>query len=489
MMGKSPCDMLLRNGWVIDGTGKPAFRADVAIRGDRIDQVEVQRAASARAEIDLRGLVVAPGFIDVHAHDDLALITQPAMTPKLTQGVTTVISGNCGIGGAPYPTSIQRSGLLRLIFKSDPFLAPTLNTYLQTVMNAKPAINSAFLTGHTTLRTTVMGADLDRPATDIEIQEMRHLLIESLREGSLGLSTGLFYPEARASSTREIIEVAKPLNSYQGVYVTHMRDEADGVMESLQETLQIGREVGVRVIVSHHKCLGRRNFGRSVETLKLLEDARRDQPVALDVYPYTAGSTVLNEELAIQSERTVITWSDPYPEFAGRELSDAAQKLGCSPREAIARLLPAGALYFMMDEMDMTRILCSPEAMIGSDGLPGDQHPHPRLWGTFTRVLGRYVRERRLLSVEDAVHRMTGLPARLFGLCNRGEIAVGKYADLCIFDPASILDTATYDNPISPSAGVHYVFVNGELALMRGVSNPSRAGRVLRRRDLADSNP
>ncbi len=306
---------------------------------------------------------------------------------------------------------------------------------------------------------------------------MQALLIQCLQAGSLGLLTGLFYPPARAASTREVIEIAQPLSAYQGVYATHMRDEGDNVIESLRETLEIGRAIHAPVIVSHHKCMGRANFGRSIQTLALLQEARRYQPIALDVYPYTAGLTVLNAELVAQSSRTLITWCDPWPQFCGRELSEIAHELGCTPIEAIPRLLPAGALYFIMDEEDVTRIMQFSETMIGSDGLPGDQHPHPRLWGTFPRVLGHYVRERAVLTLEDAVHRMTGLSASRFGLNDRGGIKVGNYADLCIFDPRTVIDTATYERPTEPAVGIRRVFVNGQLALENGVPTGVRAGR------------
>jgi N-acyl-D-amino-acid deacylase len=368
-----------------------------------------------------------------------------------------------------------------LIFKSDRFIAGTFERYLANVQEAAPAINAAFLTGHATLRMQVMGEDLNRVATASEIADMRDLLTGCLEQGSLGLSTGLFYPPARAASTREVIEIARPLRDYRGIYVTHMRDEADGVMESLRESLQIGRELGTPIVISHHKCTGRKNFGRSVETLALLEQARRHQSAALDVYPYTAGSTVLNDELIELSTRTVITWCDPRPEFSGRDLAEVAHELGCTPTQAVARLQPAGALYFMMDEADVTRIMCSPQAMIGSDGLPEDQHPHPRLWGTFPRVLGHYVRDRQVLTLEDAVHRMTGLSASRFGLQDRGSIGVGKYADLCVFDPRTVCDSATFEQPVSPAIGIHHVFVNGQLALENGAPTATRAGRVLPR--------
>jgi N-acyl-D-amino-acid deacylase len=484
---RTPCDVILRNGTIVDGTGCPAFAADIAITGDCLVRVGDLGELSAIREIDVTGLVVAPGFIDVHTHDDAAVIARPEMTAKLTQGVTTIIGGNCGISGAPYIALGNPPNLLRLVFKSNQFVAPTFEGYVQKVTDAAPAINAGFLTGHTTLRMQVMGEDLDRCASDSEIAEMQVLLTQCLQAGSLGLSTGLFYDPARSASTREVIEIAQSLSAYQGVYATHMRDEGDKVMESLQETLDIGRAIHAPVIVSHHKCMGRNNFGRSVQTLALLEAARHHQPVALDMYPYNAASSVLTQELVSQSRRTLITWCDPYPQYCGRDLIEIGHELGCTPFEAIPKLLPAGALYFIMDDDDVTRIMRFQKSMIGSDGLPEDQHPHPRLWGTFPRVLGRYVREANVLTLEDAVHRMTGLSASQFNLKGRGQIKVGYYADLCIFDPQTVLDTATFDEPIQPAVGIHYVFVNGHLALDKGLPTKARAGRVLRRRAAVPS--
>jgi N-acyl-D-amino-acid deacylase len=476
-----PYDILLRKGTLVDGSGGPAFKADVAIRGDCIAAIGDLKDAFATRQIDVSNLIVAPGFIDVHTHDDAALIARPEMIPKLTQGVTTVIAGNCGISGAPYLRPGETPDLLHLIFKSRQLIAPTLESYLTKVVDAAPAVNAAFLTGHTTLRMQAMGTDLKRTATQDEIAAMRDLLAESLAQGALGVSTGLFYPPARAALTEEVIGVAQPLADCRGLYVTHMRDEADGVMESIEETLTIGRELGVAVIISHHKCMGERNFGRSIETLARLERARQSQSVAWDVYPYTAGSSVLNAELVTQSSKTLITWSDPHPELVGCELNAAAEALGCSLADAISQLQPAGAVYFMMDEADVVRILSSSSAMIGSDGLPEDSRPHPRLWGTFPRVLKRYVREQKVLSLEGAIHRMTGLSAQRFGLRERGQIAVGFCADLTVFDPNGVADTATFEEPARAASGIRYVFVNGRLALDQGVPTDTRAGRVLRR--------
>jgi N-acyl-D-amino-acid deacylase len=460
-------DVILRNGLLIDGTGKPGFAADVALVADRVAKIGDLRGSTAELDLDIRGLVLSPGFIDVHTHDDAALIVRPQMTPKLTQGITTVIAGNCGISGAPYDRSGPPTGLLRLIFKSDQCVAATFAEYIGRVKDAGPAVNAALLTGHITLRMQVMGEDLDREATSGEIEQMRQLLAGCLEQGSIGLSSGLFYPPARASSTAEVIGIARALKAHGGIYTSHIRDEADHVIEGLEEALLVGREADVPVIVSHHKCMGKRNFGRSVQTLALLDAAREHQPVAWDMYPYAAAS------------KTLVTWCDPHPEFCARYLHDIAVDLGCTPLEAIAKLQPAGAIYFLMDEADVTRIMCSSEAMIGSDGLPEDLHPHPRLWGTFPRVLGHYVRDRGVLSLESAVHRMTGKSAHHFRLRDRGVVAEGKYADLCVFNAAVISDAATFEQPTRPSLGIHYVFVNGNMALADGAPVAARAGRVL----------
>ena len=483
-MSRPQYDVLLRNGSVVDGTGRPAFAADVAIAGSRIAGIGSLHEAYAAIDIDVRGLVVSPGFIDVHTHDDAALVVRPQMTAKVTQGVTTVIAGNCGISGAPYSRRGAPRDLMHLIFKSDRCIASTFAEYAAKVQDAAPAVNAGFLSGHCTLRMEVMGENLNRSATPGEARQMRGLLSDCLQQGSLGLSTGLYYPPSRSASTSEVVEVAAALREYGGLYTSHIRDESDKVVESLEEALLIGREVGVPTIVSHHKCMGRRNFGRSVETLALLDEARQHQHVAWDVYPYSAASTVLIDELVAKSSKTLVTWCDPHPEFCARYLDDIALELGCSPTDAIAKLQPAGAVYFLMDEADVTRIICSSEAMIGSDGLPEDLHPHPRLWGTFPRVLGQYVRERGVLTLESAVHRMTGRSADKFGLRDRGQLAVGKYADICVFDAASVRDAATFEQPTRPAVGIHHVFVNGKMALANGVPTDTRAGIVLLRQDL-----
>jgi len=471
-------DTLITGGTVIDGTGAPGARADVGVAEGRIVAVGDLGAATAERAIDASGLVVAPGFIDVHTHDDNLLLTAPEMAPKASQGVTTVIAGNCGVSLAPLVLSERPPPPLDLLGEGYRF--PRFAAYVETLEAAPAATNAAFLVGHATLRVGAMD-DLDRPADDGEIAAMRAGLGEALDAGAVGLSTGLFYPPARAAPTSEIVALAALLKPAGGLYTTHMRNENSAVIEAIEETLEIGRRADVPVVISHHKVQGKANFGRTRETLALIEAARASQRVALDVYPYIASSTVLMEAPADQAMRVLVTWSEAVPEAAGRDLDDLAADWGLDRTETIARLRPAGAVYFAMDEDDVRRVLGYARAMIGSDGLPHDTRPHPRLWGAFARVLGHYARDVGLFSLAEAVHRMTGLPAAEFGLVDRGAVAPGNWADLTLFDPATIIDRATFADPIRPAAGIVQVLVNGEPIWRDGAATGARPGRVLRR--------
>ena len=323
--------------------------------------------------------------------------------------------------------------------------------------------------------------DLDRPATDNEIDQMCDHLAEALDAGVVGLSTGLAYEPAQPAPTSEILKLAELLGPAGALYTTHLRNEGNDIVESLEEAFRIGRESDAGVVLSHHKITGKENFGRSEETLDIIERIRKEQRVDLDVYPYVAGSTVLQKWRLNEARRVIITWSVPEPDAGGRDLSEIAEDWGCSIADACDRLQPAGAIYFMMDEADVQRIIKYAHSMIASDGLPHDHHPHPRLWGTFPRVLGHYSRDLGLLSLEDAVHRMSGKPASVFGLAGRGEIKEGNFADLVIFDPAIVIDTADFDNPITPAAGIDAVYVNGRAVWRDGAATDERPGKALRR--------
>ncbi|WP_414474826.1 N-acyl-D-amino-acid deacylase family protein [Microvirga sp. M2] len=476
-------DVIIRNASIVDGTGADRFEGDVAIRADRIVHVGLLGDATAETSFDAAGLVVAPGFIDAHTHDDRLLLSDPEMTPKVSQGVTTVVGGNCGISLAPMPRAIPDpvTPPLNLLDESGRWYRfPTFAAYVAELEAHPAATNCAMLVGHSTLRVATM-EDLTQPASPEQIAAMRVMVVEALEAGAIGVSTGLAYAPAIGSPTEEVIEICQPLRESGGLYCTHMRDEGDMVVESLNETFRIGRDVGVPVVISHHKVVGAKNFGRSAETLKLIQCQMATQEICLDCYPYAASSTILAPHLAANATRVTVTWSKSLPEFAGWDLAEIVKKIGGTQDEVIGRLLPAGAVYYRMDEGDVERILAFDQTMIGSDGLPHDEKPHPRLWGTFPRVLGHYSRKRGLFSLEAAIHKMTGLTARNFGLPDRGIIREGAFADLVILNPETVDEVATYDRPIAASRGIETVLVNGKIVWHEGKPSGERPGRVLRR--------
>jgi N-acyl-D-amino-acid deacylase len=476
-------DILIRNATVIDGTGAPRRQADLGIRGDRIARIGDLAGARGELEIDLAGRVAAPGFIDAHTHDDRLMLSDPAMAPKVSQGVTTVVAGNCGISLAPMPRTVPNPVTPPLNLLDDEggwFKYRSFAEYVAQLKATPAATNCALLVGHTTLRVSTM-EDLGKPATPQQIERMRELAREALAAGAVGISTGLFYEPAVAAPTEEVIEVCKPLKEFGGIYCTHMRDESDRIVDSLEETFRIGREVGVPVLISHLKVVGEKNKGRSQEALDLIEKNMKTQPVCVDCYPYTAGSTVLSADRAASSSRVIVSWSKSLPQYAGQDLDAIAKQMGVSQEEAIARLLPAGGIYFRQDESDVQRILKYGHTMIGSDGLPHDASPHPRLWGTFPRVLGHYGRLMGLFPLETAIYKMTGLTAKNFGLKDRGVLKEGAYADLVLFDPETVDSAADYEHPIAPAKGIDTVIVNGSIVWREGRASGQRPGRVLAR--------
>jgi N-acyl-D-amino-acid deacylase len=474
------CNVLIKNARIIDGTGGPSQIADVAIDGDRIAAVGELQDWAADDVVDATGLVAAPGFIDVHTHDDLELINDPGIESKVSQGVTSVIVGNCGVSLAPVSTDTELSNLFKLLGPQSEFRFPTVQSYRDYIGAHAPAVNVAMLVGHSSLRSKAMGSDLMRGATEDEIVEMRDQLGVALGQGAIGMSTGLDYPPARSAPTDEVVDIAKAMGPFENaVYVSHIRNERDQIVEAVRETIDIGRAVSRMAIVSHHKCAGLKNHGRSKETLPIILDALKTQDVGLDVYPYTASSTVLLAERIIDCEDVMIASSEPHPEMSGRSLFVVAKEWGCSDVEAVERLTPATAVYFQMSEDDVERIMAFKNTMIGSDGLTAMDHPHPRLWGTFPRVLARYVRERAILDLETAIHKMTGLSAKTFRLKERGELKPGNYADLVLFDPDTIEDVATFENPKQRSVGISKVMTNGSFIWTVEGHAGSRSGQFL----------
>lgn len=476
-------DLLIRNGEVIDGTGSPRFKADIGVRGDRIAAIGDLSAAAGAVEENAAGRIVSPGFVDVHTHDDNSLLDRPDMFYKASQGVTSVVIGNCGISLAPYTLTGDRAAP-PLDLLGARFDFPRMENFFDHLDREPPAINAAVLCGHTTLRLGAMDS-VDRPATDDEIVVMRDRLAEALDAGAVGMSTGLAYEPAMPAPTSEILSLAELLGPADAIYTTHLRYEEERIEEAMEEAFLIGRESGAPIVLSHHKVAGEKNFGRTRVTLPMIEEARKTQKVDLDVYPYNASSTVISASRIQKSKKVLITWSASHPEHAGRELSEIAADMGCSLEDAAEKLKPGGAIYFAMDEEDVQRVIKFPHSMVASDGLPNDEHPHPRLWGTFPRALGHYSRDLGLITLEDAVHRMTGLPASVFGLTGRSVLAVGSKADIVIFDPDMINDKADFEHPTRPAEGVDSVYVNGEAIVRRGATTGARPGKALRRQEMA----
>lgn len=473
-------DLLIRNANVLDGSGAPSFLADVAIQGERICAIGKMPYATATTIIEAEERYLAPGFIDVHTHDDTNVIRTPAMLPKLTQGITTVVVGNCGISASPVTLDADVPDPMNLLGSAEDFRYPSFADYASAVDIAKPSINVAALVGHTSLRSQVMDS-FDRPAESDEIAAMEALLRQALDEGALGLSSGLAYRNAIHAPTAEMAPLVAAVGHSGGVYTTHLRDEFAGLLEAMDEAFATARKGQVPLVISHLKCAGAGNWGGAGKALKRLEAAAQQQHAHCDCYPYTAGSSTLDLGQVTDEIEITITWSQPHPAQARRPLKEIAAEWEVSLLEAARRLQPAGAVYHNMSEADMQQVLAHPLAMVGSDGLPNDPHPHPRLWGAFPRVLAHYSRDLNLMPLAEAVRKMTSLSAANFGLTDRGVVQVGAYADLTLFDLAVLEDTANYDTPIAAAKGIELVVVNGQLAYYQGGITAQRSGRMLRR--------
>ncbi|MGE0359620.1 MAG: amidohydrolase family protein [Vicinamibacterales bacterium] len=498
-----PFDLVIAGGRVVDGSGSPWFVGDVAVRGDRIAAVGHLGSITARVRLDATGLVVAPGFVDPHVHARDRLFELPTAEGYLLQGLTTVVDGNDG--SSPLP------------------LAP----FLDQVAAATVSPNVAAFVGQGTVRQAVMGT-ANRKASADEIAKMQALVAQAMRDGALGLSTGLAYVLGAYTPTDEIVALATTAREHGGIYISHMRDEGGGVLDSVRETIAIGERARIPVQISHHKVGGRRQFGQSVQSLELIAAARaRGVDVTFDQYPYTASQTgltlifprwaladdKLNERLASAGTRREIRTGmlafiderfgdDPSriqlvrcahdPALAGKTIADLLKAAGqpltqVATADMVIELQLKGgcsAIFHAYDEPDVERFLQSLFGMIGSDGSLtrlGDGAPHPRAFGTFPRVLGYYVRERKILTIEEAVRKMTSFPAARLGLQDRGLLRVGLAADVTVFDAATIADRSTFTDPHHHSIGVRHVVVNGRLTVKDGVHLGVRAGRVLRR--------
>jgi N-acyl-D-aspartate/D-glutamate deacylase len=498
-------DLLIRSGTVVDGTGNARFAADVAIRGDRIALVSTTPIDPARAAevLDAEGLVVSPGFIDNHAHIQTTIHEHPLAENFLRQGITTIVA-SLHSGRQPWP----------------------LDDYMDSL---EVAPNVGFFAGHSWTREQVLGRE-NRAPTPAELDEMRALVEQTMQQGALGLSTGLVYVPANFAETEEVIELAKVAARYGGIYVTHMRDEAAGLLESVAETIRIGDEAGIPVQINHHKAVGQTQWGWSERSLAMIDSARATGiDIRHDLYPYTAsstGSSVLFPQWALAGGAAAFAEraADPVtrarmeedmayifrvergggdlsrvqfrtvrsaPEFNGKTLADyaaAQDRPNDIPTgiDLVIDLQLAGgfsAIYHSMDEADVIRILQHPLSMIETDGDPvgyGVGYPHPRSYGAFPRVLARYVRELGVLSLEEAVEKMTSMPARQIGQHDRGVIREGAFADITIFDAETVADRATFTDPHQYSVGIVHSVVNGVPVIRGGSLTGERPGMVLK---------
>jgi N-acyl-D-amino-acid deacylase len=528
-------DLVITGGLVLDGTGTPAVPADLGVAGGRI--VEVGRLAGVRATrtIHAGGQIVCPGFIDMHAHDDFNLPVNPLASEKTRQGVTTLVTGNCGLSPAPLGRE-HRQAVLDAVDTLDSGLDydwPTFGAFLDRMPPL--GLNAAALVGHGTVRTAVMGEEVRAPRPD-ELARMAALVEEAMTAGAFGLSTGLFGPPSGYAETDEVVALARVAARHGGGYHTHMRDEGVRIAEAVREALEIGERAGCAVQISHLKISSLDRWGRAPDLLAMIGAARsRGLRVACDQYPYHASSGGLRHHLPAwvhagglpallgrlrdpdsrarlrydlvegmakagvsmrfyRWDLTRVSESPTRPDYAGLTLAEIGTREGRAPVDALLDLLLAdggrtGGIYFHIDEGDVRTIMRDPHVGVGSDGLytgrpgaPARGRPHPRHFGTFPRVLGRYARDEGVLALPEAVRKMTSLSADVLGLADRGRIREGAAADLVVFDPATVADRATFEAPREPPAGIAAVVVNGVPVVLDGEPTGATPGRVLRHR-------
>ncbi|MGI9008231.1 MAG: N-acyl-D-amino-acid deacylase family protein [Streptosporangiaceae bacterium] len=483
-------DFVVRNALIADGSGGPLTEGDVAIGAGRILSAGREPALAGPATTDLEAggtLLCAPGFIDVHTHDDAALIRYPDVAFKISQGCTSLVIGNCGFSGFPATGADDIESIAGAAW-------PDLDGYRRAVTAAGFAANAMPLIGHNTIRAVTIGPADPRPAGPADLAAMRGHVRAAMEQGACGLSTGLIYTPGKWTPADEIIVLAEAAAEAGGLYASHIRNEGDQLLESVAEALRIGAESGCAVHISHHKAAGPANWGKVAASLAAIDQASAaGADVTLDFYPYTASSGPMAEYTS--PETVTAEWAQanqfascpPFPQYQGRRVSEVAAAEGLSLAGLIEQVLTASggrrtiSIGFGMSEDDLVSNVRHPLMMIGSDGIPDlDGLPHPRLFGTFPRVLARYVRDGGEITLPEAVRRMTSLPAGRFGLAGRGTLTPGNWADVVVFDPARIRDEATYADPKRESAGLHWVLVNGELAYDHGRHTGARSGRLLR---------
>jgi N-acyl-D-amino-acid deacylase len=523
-------DLLLTGGHVADGLGSSLFRADIGVVGEKIVALGDLSPCTATETFDATGLVVAPGFIDIHTHSDVSVLYTPGMESSLAQGVTSEVVGNCGISLGLATSAPEFSLERRWLEGAGGKLSWTnLKGFLAEVEARGCALNIATLAGHGSLRKRVMGM-AQRPPSQTELTAMQHELANALEAGAIGLSSGLEYVPGSYADVGELTALAKIAAQAGGFYATHLRDEGDLLEESVAEAIAVAEGAGIALQLSHHKAERRRNWGKTLSTLAMVDAAQaRGVDILLDQYPYTAYQTSLAvialppwanagnpEDLAVtlsdpELRARARTWmgelessggiswdavelaSCPHASYVGKSITTLAKENGCDPRDFILNLLGEGsgwvsAAHFAMSEVDVAQILSDPRVMIGSDSVAMNPHatsadahrPHPRSYGTFARILEHYVRDKSLLSLPEAIRRMTSLPARRLGWSDRGRLAVGAFADITVFSPEDIQERATFIAPHALATGVRAVVVAGQLAWLDGQPTQGHSGKVLR---------
>jgi len=523
---------------VIDGSGNPWFRCDVGIEKGKIAALDNLASDSADTTIDAKNMVVCPGFIDMHSHSDFTLLINPLAESKIRQGVTTEVVGNCGTSGAPLNNLLKEDMLKTMPILSEAKLElswSSLSQYAKLMEKKGVALNVAPLVGNSNIRVFVLGFENRRPSED-ELKEMKKILAQALKAGAFGLSSGLIYPPSCYADTNELVELAKVVAQFGGIYTSHIRGEGITLITAVNEAIEIGRRARVPVEISHHKASGKANWGKIKQTLRMMERAREEGvDVTCDVYPYTAGSTGLDALLPptvyeggveklierlrdpktrrqikkemmrtseeggskslgmLEWDNIRISYCKGHPELEGRNIEEITREKGVDPYEFVFDLLieekaSVGIVLFTMREEDMHYVLRHHLSMVGSDsstqapyGVLRKGKPHPRTYGTFPRILGRYAREKRLLTLENAVRKMTSLPAQKLKLRDRGLIKEGVWADVVIVDPKRVIDKASYEEPHNYPEGIEYVLVNGELVIKKRRHTKALPGRVLRR--------